>query len=117
MAEAKPRPSSSFRRPTRPRTDDDVDGGDNDLDQTPPPEEPIAVMPEDRRRDYDEQEEYAGFDEEVNNRYEEIKRGSTHISELQQMTMPQLLKIAREEGLTEVTGLKKQDPILRISTE
>ena len=38
-----------------------------------------------------------GFDEEINNRYEEIKRGSTHISELQQMTMPQLLE-GRQRG-------------------
>jgi transcription termination factor Rho len=58
-----------------------------------------------------------GFDEEVNSRYEEIKRGSTHISELQQMTMPQLLKIAKEEKLTDYTGLKKQDLIFRILKE
>ena len=58
-----------------------------------------------------------GFDEEINNRYEEIKRGSTHISELQQMTMPQLLKVAKEEGLTEYTGLKKQDLIFKILKE
>src|SRR5262245_6122756 len=30
-----------------------------------------------------------GFDAETNQRYEEIKRGSTHISALQQMTMVQ----------------------------
>ena len=58
-----------------------------------------------------------GFDEEINNRYEEIKRGSTHISELQQMTIPQLLKVAKEEGLTEYTGLKKQDLIFQILKE
>ena len=58
-----------------------------------------------------------GFDEEINNRYEEIKRGSTHISELQQMTMPQLLKVAKEEGLTDYTGLKKQDLIFKILKE
>src|SRR5438477_251039 len=58
-----------------------------------------------------------GFDDEVNNRYEEIKRGSTHISELQQMTMPQLLKIAKEEGLSDYTGLKKQDLIFKILKE
>jgi transcription termination factor Rho len=63
------------------------------------------------------QEDYPGFDEEINNRYEEIKRGSTHISELQQMTMPQLLKIAKEEGLTDYTGLKKQDLIFKILKE
>ena len=42
---------------------------------------------------------FVGFDEETNNRYEEIKRGSTHITELQQMTMPQLQKLAREENI------------------
>ena len=64
-----------------------------------------------------ERDDYAGFDEEINSRYEEIKRGSTHISELQQMTMPQLLKIAKEEGLTDYTGLKKQDLIFKILKE
>src|SRR5207253_2731469 len=44
-------------------------------------------------------------------------RGSTHISELQQMTMPQLLKIAKEEGLSDYTGLKKQDLIFKILKE
>src|SRR5262249_36307800 len=60
---------------------------------------------------------FAVFDEEINNRYEEIKRGSTHISELQQMTMLQLLKVAKEEGLTDYTGLKKQDLIFKILKE
>src|SRR5262245_59472408 len=64
-----------------------------------------------------DEDDYLGFDEEINNRYEEIKRGSTHISELQQMTMPQLLKIAREENLSDYTGLKKQDLIFRILKE
>ncbi|HEY7156339.1 MAG TPA: transcription termination factor Rho [Gemmataceae bacterium] len=62
-------------------------------------------------------EDYPGFDEEINNRYEEIKRGSTHISELQQMTMPQLLKVAKDESLTDYTGLKKQDLIFKILKE
>jgi transcription termination factor Rho len=63
------------------------------------------------------QEDFPGFDEEINNRYEEIKRGSTHISELQQMTMPQLLRIAKDEGLADYTGLKKQDLIFKILKE
>jgi transcription termination factor Rho len=58
-----------------------------------------------------------GFDEETNNRYEEIKRGTTHISELQQMTMPQLLTRAKNEGLTDYSGLKKQDLIFKILKE
>jgi transcription termination factor Rho len=58
-----------------------------------------------------------GIDDEVNNRYEEIKRGSTHISELQQMNMPQLLKVAKDEELEDYTGLKKQDLIFKILKE
>jgi transcription termination factor Rho len=73
------------------------------------PERPVEV---DRARD-----EMGALDDEVNNRYEEIKRGSTHISELQQMTMPQLLKVAKEEGLSDYTGLKKQDLIFKILKE
>lgn len=85
----------------------------------PPPEAPPPVVapppapPPERRAGAN----HTGFDEETNNRYEEIKRGSTHISELQQMTMPQLLKIAKEEGLVDYTGLKKQDLIFRILKE
>src|SRR6185295_9275805 len=58
-----------------------------------------------------------GFDAETNSRYEEIKRGATHISELQQMTMTQLLKVAKDENLTEYSGLKKQDLIFKILKE
>ncbi len=88
--------------------------GDRDA---PPAEEPrpapAAPQPNRGRRDDD----FPGFDEEINNRYEEIKRGSTHISELQQMTMPQLLKVAKDENLADYTGLKKQDLIFKILKE
>src|SRR3989442_14924586 len=40
-----------------------------------------------------------------------------HISELQQMTLPELLKIANDEGLTDYTGLKKQDLIFKVLKE
>jgi transcription termination factor Rho len=58
-----------------------------------------------------------GFDAETNSRYEQIKRGGTHITQLQQMTMPQLIKSARDEGITDYTGLKKQDLIFKILKE
>src|SRR5438034_6192288 len=60
-----------------------------------------------------------GFDPEVNSRYEEIKRGGTYITELQQMTMAQLLKTAKDEELPkeDYVGLKKQDLIFRILKE
>jgi transcription termination factor Rho len=53
----------------------------------------------------------------VDDRYEEIKRGEIHIAELQKMTMQQLLAQARKEGLTDYTGLKKQDLIFKILKE
>src|SRR5262249_5932370 len=60
---------------------------------------------------------FGRLEDEVNHRYEEIKRGSTHISELQQMTMAQLLQVAKNESLEDYTGLKKQDLIFKILKE
>ena len=56
-----------------------------------------------------------GFEEEINNRYEEIS-AAARTWPVQQMTIP-LLKVAKEEGLTEYTGLKKQDLIFKILKE
>jgi transcription termination factor Rho len=92
----------------RPRPDSPMDMEDNG-----PPSDPGLMGPS---RD-GEDEGFVGFDEETNSRYEEIKRGGTHITELQHMTMPQLLKTAKDEGLTEYTGLKKQDLIFKILKE
>src|SRR5262245_51531547 len=112
MAEAKSRREpNSTRTRVRPKPEAAVNGdedlrrpdpADADLD---PAEAAGEVAEATTRRDFSG-DDYASLDDEVNNRYEEIKRGSTHISELQQMTMPQLLKIAKEEGLTDYTGLK-----------
>src|SRR5687767_1432988 len=109
MAEAKPRPSN-FKPRTRTRSDD-LPEDERDLDRDTPP---TAAAPEEAPRPPFDDENTHGFDAEVNSRYEEIKRGSTHISELQQMTIPQLLKVAKEEGLTDYTGMKKQDLIFKI---
>jgi len=59
-------------------------------------------------------DDIAAFDEQTNARYEQVKRGSTNIAELQQMTMQQLLKTAKEEGIEDYAGLKKQDLIFKI---
>ena len=60
-----------------------------------------------------------GFDSETNSRYEEIKRGSTFITQLQQMTLAQLQDAAQADRLprAEWAGLKKQDLIFRILKE
>lgn len=54
----------------------------------------------------------------ANERYEEIKQGKElHIAQLQRMSMRELMELARDEGLTEYSGLKKQDLIFRILKE
>jgi transcription termination factor Rho len=62
------------------------------------------------------QAQAAVADEEAktNEKYEAIKRGETHISQLQKMTIKELLEVAKKEGLTEYSGLKKQDLIFKI---
>ena len=64
----------------------------------------------------DEEEDEFG-DAAINDRYEEIKRGEIHITELQKMTMPQLIRTAKDEGVADYTGLKKQDLIFKILKE
>ena len=56
-------------------------------------------------------------DTAIHDRYEDIKRGEIHLTELQRMTMPQLIRAAKSEGVVEYTGLKKQDLIFKILKE
>lgn len=51
---------------------------------------------------------------EENEKYEEIKRGEMHITELQKMTIKELQDTAKKEGVKEYIGLKKQDIIFKI---
>jgi transcription termination factor Rho len=84
-----------------------------------PPLTPVAVQPPapppTPRIDPNER----GFDAETNTRYEEIKRGNTYISALQQMSLAQLQGMAQDEGIPkqEFSGLKKQDLVYRILNE
>lgn len=64
-----------------------------------------------------EGEEETVYDPETQARYEEVKRGAMYITELQQMSMQQLIKIAKDEGINEYTGMKKQDLIFKILKE
>ncbi len=57
------------------------------------------------------------IDAETHARYEEIKKGEIHITQLQRMTVQELHDVAKKEGLDEYTGLKKQDLIFKILKE
>jgi transcription termination factor Rho len=55
--------------------------------------------------------------DEASQRYERAKKGDIHLAELQQMAMPDLLEQAKEAGIKEANGLKRQDLIFRILQE
>lgn len=83
--------------------------GNEALPQIPPPHTPGVTV------DDEDDEDLAPASGAAP--YEDIKRGETHIAELQRMTMQQLLATARKEGLVDYTGLKKQDLIFKILKE
>jgi transcription termination factor Rho len=101
---------------------------DRDRDYAPPPRvererEPSAGMPLENQGlatppefPNDDDEDVFG-DAAIHDRYEDIKRGEIHLTELQKMTMPQLIRTAKTEGVVEYTGLKKQDLIFKILKE
>jgi len=67
--------------------------------------------------EYAEEEEDIFGDAALHDRYEDIKRGEIHLTELQRMTMPQLIRTAKTEGIADYMGLKKQDLIFKILKE
>ncbi len=59
-------------------------------------------------------EDVANFDAETNAKYEQVKGGKLYIKDLQTMDVHKLHEIAKEEGITDYIGLKKQDLIFQI---
>ncbi|HXG63074.1 MAG TPA: transcription termination factor Rho [Planctomycetota bacterium] len=54
---------------------------------------------------------------DTHEKYERVKREEIYLSKLQECTMADLLKFARQEGIKEVMGLKKQEIIYKIIQE
>ena len=61
-----------------------------------------------------EPQQEGAIDAETHAKYEKIKKGDIHITELQRMSAPELHAVAVQEGLEDFTGLAKQDLIFRI---
>jgi transcription termination factor Rho len=59
-------------------------------------------------------QEEVGFDEEMHAKYERVKRGELHITDLQRMSVAELHEIAKREGLEEYSGLGRQDLVFNI---
>jgi transcription termination factor Rho len=54
------------------------------------------------------------FDEEMHEKYERVKRGELHITDLQKMSVGELHEIAKVEDIDEYAGLGKQELIFKI---
>ncbi len=55
--------------------------------------------------------------DETHEKYEEVKKGELHITDLQKMTVESLYELAKQENLMDYTGLKKQELIFKILKE
>ena len=80
---------------------------------------PAGLEPTDQPMSLAEEiaEEVARGDIEPQDRYESLKKGDTYITQLQKMTMPELIELARSEQVGDITGAKKQDLVFRILKE
>jgi len=56
-------------------------------------------------------------DESTHAKYERVKKGSLYLTDLQKLTVAELHDLAKKEGITEYTALKKTDLIFRILKE
>jgi len=78
----------------------------------PPPRTEDAPAP--RNGDGAVSEDVANFDAETNAKYEQVKGGKLYIKDLQTMDVHRLHEIAKDEGIPDFIGLKKQDLIFQI---
>ncbi len=80
-------------------------------------DEQSSELEVDAKNSQEESSSVSDIEQDTNDKYEEIKKGELHITDLQKMAVEDLHKLAREEGLTEYTGLKKHDLVFRIVKE
>ena len=120
---------AKMTRPRRPAQQNENDGN-----EAVPNESAVAVAPEapvespvadaskaDPRppqmppqQQHSQHEDVGSFDAETNAKYEQVKGGKLYIKDLQKMEVTDLHNIAREEGIQDYVGLKKQDLIFQI---
>ena len=62
-------------------------------------------------------EETPGDEESIHAKYERIKRGNLHITDLQNLEVTELHSLAKKEGITDFIGMTKQQLIFRILKE
>jgi len=56
----------------------------------------------------------SAIDKETHEKYERVKRGELHITDLQKMTVAELHEVAKNEGVADYVGLPKQDLVFQL---
>ncbi len=79
-----------------------------------PPPPPVAVDEDDAPPPRHAADAASPIDRETHEKYERIKRGELHITDLQKMAVIDLHEVAKQEGIEEYVGLTKQDLIFQI---
>ena len=81
-------------------------------DETAPDEagEDVAVKDSAKKKGKEEEES-------THAKYERVKKGNLYLTDLQKLTVAELHDLAKKEGITEYTALKKTDLIFRILKE
>jgi transcription termination factor Rho len=79
-------------------------------------EEPAGDEAKDEAKD-ETQQEVQTEEESTHAKYERIKKGNLYLTDLQKLTVAELHDVAKKEGITEYSALKKQDLIFRILKE
>jgi len=75
----------------------------------PPADEAAESSKKGKKKKKDEESTHA--------KYERVKKGSLYLTDLQKLTVAELHDLAKNEGITEYTALKKTDLVFRILKE
>jgi transcription termination factor Rho len=68
-----------------------------------------------KNKDDDDEDRFAtGFDEEMHEKYERVKRGQLHITDLQRLTPAELHEMAREEEVEDYQSMNRQELVFQI---
>ena len=112
MAKAKMTKKKKSKKKSAPNQDVGVDQADEmptDASAAAPDETMLPAEPGDGSELLDEESTHA--------KYERIKKGNLYLTDLQKLTVADLHEIAKNDGITEYSALKKQDLIFRILKE
>ena len=98
------------RKSESPAVEEPTVGGHDDQS----PDDGADSAPQEKSAGVAVADDVANLDAETNAKYEQVKGGKLYIKDLQTMDVQKLHEIAKEEGIADYVGLKKQDLIFQI---